>query len=85
MDRPFSEASAAELEQIFVKHKHDRVVLAQLREELGFRHTRKAKQLLKEILGVLEGNVVLPPRPVRPAKPEDQIDLLPEPQRKRSR
>ena len=84
MSRPFSEASIKELQDVFQKNQYKRVVLAELREELGFRKRPKAKQLLKEVLAVLAGDVILPPKPVRPSKPEDQIELLSTPKRKRS-
>lgn len=76
MDRVFIEASVDELEQILSRHKQDRVVLAQLREELGFRRSKRAIQLRKEVLGVLSGIVPVEPRPPRASRPEDQIDLL---------
>ena len=82
MSRPFSDESIDTLEQIFTKHRHERVVLAQLREELLFRKTNRAKQLMKEVMGVLSGDVVLPDKPVRASKPEDQIELLGQPKRK---
>jgi hypothetical protein len=84
MSRPFSTASITELEDVFQKNRYTRPVLGELREELGFRKTPRAKQLLKEVLAVLAGDVVLPDKPIRPSKPEDQIELLSSPKRKRS-
>jgi hypothetical protein len=83
LSRPFSEASIKQLQGIFRENRYKRVVLGELREELGFRKTRKAKQLLKEVLAVLAGEVVLPPKPVRSSKPEDQFELLSTPKRNR--
>lgn len=84
MSRTYSEASIKQLQVIFHENRYKRVVVAELREELGFRKTPKAKQLLKEVLAVLAGDVVLPDKPIRPSKPEDQIELLSSPKRKRS-
>lgn len=69
MDRPFSEASIDELEEIFDKHLHKRPVLANLKNELEFRSTDRAKQLLVEVRGVLDGDVSVPKPP-----PEDSED-----------
>lgn len=69
MDRPFSEASIDELEEIFDKHVHKRPVLANLKSELAFRSTKRAKQLLTEAQGVLDGDVSVPKPP-----PEDSED-----------
>jgi hypothetical protein len=84
LSRPFSEASIKQLQDIFRQNRYKRVVLAELREELVFRKTPKAKQLLKEVLALLAGDVVLPRKPVRASKPEDQIELLSPPKRKPS-
>ena len=77
MSRPFSEASVMELEALFKKEANNRFVLAQLREELAFRKTKRALQLRKEVESSLDGTVPMKPRPARPDRPEDQIDLLP--------
>ena len=78
MDRPYFKSSLDEIERLVQEHKHQRVVLAQIREELQHRDTRRAKQLLREVEGILDGEVRPPPRPSRAAKPEDQIDLIDE-------
>ena len=57
MDRPYLETTIEDLEKIVDRHKSDRVVLAQVREELGFRKRKRAKQLLREVLGLLGGEV----------------------------
>jgi hypothetical protein len=76
MHRPFFKASVDELEALLRKHQSDRFVLAQLREELGFRRTDRAKQLLREVTGLLSGQVPTRPKLPRAAQPEDQFDLI---------
>lgn len=77
MSRPFMEASIEEIEKIVQDHKSERLILAQVREELQFRSTRKARQLLREVLGILEGEVPVPPKLPRQDRAEDQLPLLP--------
>jgi hypothetical protein len=74
-DRPFSKASIGELEKIFETHKSDNPVLGRLREELTYRKTERAKQLRREVEGVIEGLVPVEKR-TRAARPEDQLRLL---------
>ena len=76
MDRPYLETTIEDLEKIVDRHKSDRVVLAQVREELGFRKRKRAKQLLREVLGLLDGEVQMPPRPPRPDSPDHQLPLV---------
>lgn len=77
MSRPFMEASIEEIEKIVQDHKSERLTLAQVREELQFRKTKKARQLLREVLGILDGDVPVPPKPPRKDRVEDQLPLLP--------
>jgi hypothetical protein len=74
-DRPLSNASIDELEKLFDKHRADHAVLGRLREELTYRTTPRAKQLRREVEGVIEGLVPVEKR-VRAAQPEDQLGLL---------
>jgi hypothetical protein len=76
VDRPYFKASVEELEALLQKHKSQRFVLAQLREELKFRRTERAKQLRREVEGLLTGIVPMPPKPARAARPEDQLRLI---------
>jgi hypothetical protein len=76
MDRPFFKVSINELEALLGKHKGERMILAQLREELQFRKTDRAKQLLKEVLALLDGTLPLPPKPPTPEDPNSQLDLI---------
>lgn len=76
MDRPYMETTIEELEKIVDKHKADRVVLAQVREELGFRKRERAKQLLREVLGLLAGEVKMPRKAPKPDSPDAQLPLV---------
>jgi hypothetical protein len=76
MDRPYMNASVDKLEDLLKEHRSERFVLAQLREELAFRKTTRAKQLLREVEGLLGGAVPMPPKPARPARLEDQLPLI---------
>jgi hypothetical protein len=55
MDRPCFKAFVEELEKILRDHKSERLILAQLREELQFRKIDRSQQLLKEVLALLSG------------------------------
>jgi hypothetical protein len=76
MDRPYFKNSVGELEQFLRRHAGDRPVLAQLKNELTFRKTDRAKQLLREVEGLLDGDVPMPPKPGKAARPEDQYRLI---------
>ena len=76
MDRPYMSATVDELEEMFRKHRGQRVVLRRLLDELDFRHTDRAKQLRKEIDGILRGVVPMPQKQLRAARPGDQIPLI---------
>jgi hypothetical protein len=74
-DRPFMKASIDELEKVLKAHKSDHLVLGRLREELTYRTTERAKQLRREVEGLIEGLVPMEKR-ARAARPEDQLHLL---------
>lgn len=76
MDRPYFEATIEQLEQVAKDHLHSRVVLATLREELVFRQNRRARQLLREVEGLLAGEVQMPAKPAKPNHPENQLGLI---------
>lgn len=82
MSRPFVRNSVAELEAMLRKHTGDRAVLGELREELQFRKTPRARQLLREVLGLLAGEVPTPPKPLKRPEPTDQRELLSVPRQK---
>lgn len=55
MDRLYFGHSVAELEQLLRETLHKPVVLAQIKEELEYRDSRRARQLLREAEGVRVG------------------------------
>ena len=55
MDRLYLQATVEELESVLRKHTAKRFVLAQLREGLKSCRTDRAKQLLREVEGLLSG------------------------------
>jgi hypothetical protein len=79
MDRPFLDVDIGRLEDIFISHRSKRLVLAQLREELGFRRSKRAKQLQTEVNGALGGLVPIP------HSRDAQFELLDSKSEKRSR
>lgn len=76
MDRPYFDATIKELERLLTKHKSQRVVLAQLREELALRESPRAKQLHREVDGLLNGSLPPSQKTTRSTKPEDQLALI---------
>ena len=76
MDRKYFKTPIDELEALFKENLNHRQVMGEIRDELTFRTNKRAKQLLREIEGVLAGEVWVPDPPPRPDKPEDQLDLL---------
>lgn len=76
MDRPYLASTIDELEQIVKENLSNRTILAQVREELGFRTTRRAKQLHREVEALLRGELPIPPRPPRPDGPDNQLSLI---------
>lgn len=75
VDRPLMKATIGELEKLLSQHRSEHAVLGRLREELTFRTTRRAKQLRREVEGIIEG-LVPDKKTTRPAQPEDQLGLL---------
>lgn len=76
MDRPFFETTIDQLETLVRDKPYDRFQLSRVREELTYRETDRARQLLREVEGLLSGTVPSPPRPPRPDDPNDQGSLL---------
>ena len=76
MDRPYFDAPVDQLEQLLRDHKTSRVVLKQVRDELQYRRTARAKQLMREIDGILDGRVPLEQKAPRPPRSDDQTSLL---------
>jgi hypothetical protein len=76
MDRPLFANTIDQLETLVRDKPYDRFQLSRVREELTYRDTDRAHQLLREVEGLLSGLVPSPPRPPRPDDPSDQGTLL---------
>lgn len=76
MGRPYLKANIEELEHIVRTHKHSLAVLGQVREELTYRQTDRAKSLLRDVMGLLTGKVERPRQPPPADSTENQINLL---------
>jgi hypothetical protein len=76
MARPYFQNTVAELEAFLEKHAGDRAVLGELRLELSHRKAPRAKQLLREVNGVLDGSVATPPKEMKVPNPDDQGALF---------
>ena len=76
MTRQYLDATIEELEKLVREHQHSRQVLGEVRDELTFRRSKRAKQLLREVEALLRGEVGMPPRPPPPDSPENQLDIL---------
>jgi hypothetical protein len=75
-NRQYFEATIQQLRETMLAHRKDLAVLGDLRVELEHRRSRGARQLLREIEGLVSGEVPRPTRPPRAAKPEDQTTLF---------
>ena len=64
------------MEALVKENLNHRQVLGEVRDELTFRKNQRAKQLLREVEGVLAGDLTVPDAPPRPDKAENQLDLL---------
>jgi hypothetical protein len=76
MARKHIKTGIDELEALFRANLHNLQVLGEIREELSFRKTDRAKQLLREVHAIEEGVVPRPPKPPRPERPDDQGEVL---------
>ena len=76
MDRKYMETEIEELEKLVKQNLRKRQVLGEILDELTHRRTKRAKQLRREVGGLLSGEVKLPPPPPRPERPEDQLEIL---------
>ena len=77
-ERKYFKTSVEQLEKLVEENLSHRQVLGEIRDELTYRKSARARQLLKEVTGVLTGDIPLPEEPPRESRPEDQIDLLDE-------
>lgn len=76
MDRPWFHLTIPELEQLVSQHRTQPAVLGQVWQELTYRDTDRSKQLMREVLGLLDGVVPQPPRAQKPDDPKYQGELL---------
>jgi hypothetical protein len=76
MDRPFFHTTIDELERLVTENLSSRTVLGRVWEELTYRETERAKRLLRDVEGLLAGEVPRPPPPPRPDSPDSQIPLI---------
>jgi len=75
MDRPYVELSIVQLEKLVSDNREKLAVLGTIRVELEFRTTSRAKQLLKEVLALVEGDIPRP-KPPKAGRPQDQRSLF---------
>jgi len=76
VDRKYFKTPIDELEALVKENLNHRQVLGEVRDELTFRTNKRAKQLLKEVEGILAGEVRVPKPPPPPDTPENQLDML---------
>ena len=74
--RPYQRHSIDELGTELKKHRTNHQVLGELRSELTYRTTPRAKQMLREVTALIKGSITLPPTPMKPPEPNDQVVLF---------
>ena len=75
MTRPFFKTTLDDLEKMARENLHNGQILGDIRSELSYRTTDRAKQLERELLAIAEGRLVAPPGPPRKDRPDDQGEL----------
>ena len=73
-DRPYSQAKIEELERLVAANRAEFAILGPIRQELEFRKTRRAQQLLREVRGIVEGDVPRA-RMQLPDSTDNQVEL----------
>lgn len=76
MTRRYIKSPIDELETLFKENLHNIQVLGELREELSFRATDRAKLLERQIVAVVNGTLPVGSKPPRPDRGDDQGELL---------
>jgi hypothetical protein len=76
MGRLYFSASVEELERLVRENLHNPMVLGQVREELTYRESDRAKALLRDVMGILRGEVPVPRKPPPPDSEANQLALL---------
>jgi hypothetical protein len=74
-DRPYSDMTIDQLERLVRENREKPAILGPIRVELEYRTTPRAKQLLKEVLALVEGDIPKP-KPPRAGRPEHQESLF---------
>lgn len=75
MDRPYIDTTIDQLEQLVADHKDNRVILAKIDEELGFRTTARPRRLHREVTALLDGELPVRPKRRKREGPESQLTL----------
>jgi len=73
-DRPYIQMSIVELENLVKERRSDMAVLGPIRVELENRTTKRARQLLREVQGLVAGEIPQNKTSL-PDVPENQIEL----------
>lgn len=76
MDRPYFEHSVTQLEKLVAEYRSEPAVLGQVWQELTYRESTRSKQLMREVLGLLDGRIPEPKRAGGSTGASDQFDLL---------
>jgi hypothetical protein len=78
MSRPYRAKGIEALEQLVEEHRHERLVLMDILDELKYRTVPRAKQLRRLIRGTLDGAVPGDDDPPPSGAESRQLDLLDE-------
>ena len=76
MAREYMKHSIDQLEELLKKHSSNHQVLGELRSELTYRSTPRAKQLLREVDGLINGVASPLKKDMKPPTPDDQGALF---------
>jgi hypothetical protein len=74
-DRPYIDHTIDQLEKLVAENRDRPAVLGPIRVELEHRKTQRAKQLAKEVVALVEGDIPKP-RPTKAGRPTDQGALF---------
>jgi len=74
-DRPYIKHTIDQLERLVAENRTRSAVLGPIRVELEFRETPRAKQLLREVLALVEGEIPSP-KPPRAGRRTNQGSLF---------
>jgi hypothetical protein len=74
-DRPYIDLTIDQLEKLVADNRDKPAVLGPIRVELEHRTTPRARQLAKEVIALVEGDIPRP-RPPKAGRPTDQGSLF---------